>query len=84
MNRKRAVTAFMIVTCLGSILSMMGSAVALGMGLGESLYNTLSTSSVVLFVLCIVALSLHPDSFKAKRNQSETESNSSLLQIQGT
>ena len=79
MDRKRVVTAFMIVTCLGAILSMVGTFVASGIDQGGSLYNTLSTTSVVLSVLCIVAFTLHPDFFKAKQNQSEAESDSSLL-----
>lgn len=79
MDRKRVVTAFMIVTCLGAILSMVGSFVASGLNQGGSLYSTLSTVSVVLGVLCIVAFTFHPDYSKTKKNQSKAESDSSLL-----
>lgn len=79
MDRARVVTAFMIVTCLGAILSTLGSFVASGIDQGGSLYNTLSTASMVLCVLCIVAFTFHPDFSKAKQNQSEAESDSSLL-----
>ena len=79
MDRKRVVTAFMIVTCLGAILSMVGSFVASGIDQGGSLYNTLYTTSLVLVVLCTVAFTFHPDFSKTKQNQSETESDSSLL-----
>ena len=79
MDRKRVVTAFMIVTCLGAILSMVGTFVASGLDQMGSLYNTLSTTSVVLFVLCIVASTLHPDFSKAKQDQSQAESDASLL-----
>jgi len=43
------------------------------------LYNTLSTASMVFWVLCMVAFTFHPDFSKAKQNQSEAESDSSLL-----
>jgi hypothetical protein len=73
------VTAIMIVTCLGAILSGLASFVASGIDQGGSLYNTLSATSMVLFVLCMVAFTLHPDFSKANQNQSEAESDSSLL-----
>ncbi len=79
MDLKRVVTAFMVVTCLGAILSMVGSFVASATDQGGSLYNTLSTASIVLSLLCIVAFTFHPDFSKAKQNQSKTELDSSLL-----
>jgi hypothetical protein len=79
MDRKRVVTAFMLVTCLGAILSMVGSFVASGIDQGGSLYNILSTTSVGLSILCIVASTLHPDFSKAKQDQSQAEQDSSLV-----
>jgi hypothetical protein len=79
MDRKRAVTAILVVACLGGILSTIGSFIASGLDQGGSLYNTLSTASLILWVLCIVGIAFYPDVSKAKQSQSEAESDSSLL-----
>lgn len=79
MERQRVALALLIVACLGIILSGVGTFIAAGLDQGGTLYNTLSTAFPIFVMLFIVSLALNPDLSKAKQNQSEAESDSSLL-----
>jgi hypothetical protein len=79
MDRKRVVTAFMIVTCLGAILSLVGAMTASGLDQGGILYNTLFATFMGFIALFWVSVSFYPSPTKTNRNQSQAEQDSSLV-----
>ncbi len=78
-DRKRVVTACIIVTGLGTIISIVGMMIASGIDQGGNLYDTLYTAFMVFWVLSIVSIAFYPDPSKAEQNQSQAEMDSSLV-----
>ena len=79
MDRKRVVTACMIVTLLGAFLSMVGSFVASGLDQGGISYNTLFTAFMGFMAIFWVSVSFYPRPLNARQNQSQAEQDSSLV-----
>ncbi|MGY5871129.1 MAG: hypothetical protein RTV72_02690 [Candidatus Thorarchaeota archaeon] len=80
MDRKRVVTASLIVLFVGLIITTVGSMIASGVDQGGTTYQALSTASVCFIMLFFIVIAVFEQDFsKDEQNQSQTESDSSLL-----
>lgn len=79
MERKRVATAFMIVSCLGIIITAVGRFAAIGVGLGETAYIAFDSTFAVFIMLFFIAIAMiGQDSTEDEKDQPEAEQDSSL------
>ncbi len=79
MKRERVVTASMIVLLLGAIITTVGMMIASGVDQGGTAYKALSTASMFFWLFSVVMIVFLPENSKDEQNQSQPESDSSLL-----
>ncbi|TFH00530.1 MAG: hypothetical protein E4H14_19550 [Candidatus Thorarchaeota archaeon] len=79
MERKRLGTAFMIVSCLGIIITAVGRFAAIGVGLGETAYIAFDTTVAGFIMLFFITIAVFGQDFsKDEQNQPDEEMGSSL------
>jgi TM2 domain-containing membrane protein YozV len=79
MERKRLVTALMIVLCLGIIIAGIGKFVAMGISMGEVAYIAFDATFQSFIVLFYIALAVFwKDLSNGEQDPSEIDQDSSL------
>jgi len=79
MERKRVATVFMIVSCIGIIITTVGRFVALGVDQGGTAYRAFDTGFLCFIMLFFIAIAVFGQDFsKDEQNQPEVELDSSL------
>ncbi len=79
MERKKIATAFMIVSCLGIIITAVGRFAAIGVGQGETAYMAFDTTFAGFIMLFFITIAIFGQDFsKDEQNHSEAEPDSSL------